>query len=93
MRFFKVRAHTKTDLKIHVVWIPKYRKNVLSGEVAIRTRDISYQIILEHEIENISGNVSKNHIHILNFLSSDTKYQEHHAMAKQDKLQNIAVGI
>ena len=25
-------AHTKTDLKVHVVWVPKYRKPVLTGE-------------------------------------------------------------
>ena len=64
MRLYKLGAHTKTDLKVHVVWIPKYRKKVLTGEVAIRTRDILRQIALEHEIEIISGKVSKEHIHM-----------------------------
>ena len=64
MRLYKLGAHTKTDLKVHVVWIPKYRKKVLTGQVAIRTRDILRQIALEHEIEIISGKVSKDHIHM-----------------------------
>jgi hypothetical protein len=28
-------------IKVHLVWIPKYRKKALIGEVAVRTRDIS----------------------------------------------------
>ncbi len=64
MRLYKLGAHTKTDLKAHLIWIPKYRKKVLTGEVSIRTRDILRQIALEHELEIISGKVSKDHIHM-----------------------------
>ncbi len=67
MRLYKLGAHTKTDLKVHVIWIPKYRKKVLTGPVAVRTRDILRQIAMEHEIEIISGKVASDHIHI--FLS------------------------
>jgi len=31
-------AHTKSDLKVHVVWIPKYRKLVLTGDLALGVR-------------------------------------------------------
>lgn len=64
MRRYRTGAHTKTDLKAHVVWIPKYRKTVLTGQVAIRTRDILRQIAMEHEIEIITGKVSNNHVHM-----------------------------
>ena len=57
-------AHTKTDLKVHIVWIPKYRKPVMVGIVAERTRDILRQIAMEHELHIISGKVAKNHIHM-----------------------------
>lgn len=40
MRRYKIVSHTETDLKVHLIWIPKYRKKVLTGEVAIRTQDI-----------------------------------------------------
>ena len=64
MRRYKTGAHTKTDLKVHVVWIPKYRKNVLIGPVAVRTRDILRQIAMEHELEIISGKVASDHVHM-----------------------------
>jgi len=35
MRRYQVGAHTKTDLKVHLIWIPKYRKRVLTGQVAV----------------------------------------------------------
>jgi len=64
MRLYKLGALTKRDLKVHLIWIPKYRKRVLMGPVAIRARDLLRQIALEHEIEIISGKVSSDHIHM-----------------------------
>jgi putative transposase len=67
VRKYRLGAHTKTDLKVHVVWLPKYRKPVLTGEVAMRVRDLIRQIAAEHELEIISGKVSRDHVHV--FLS------------------------
>ncbi len=53
MRKYRLGAHTKSDLKVHLVWLPKYRKPVLTGEVAIRVRDLIRQIAMEHELEVI----------------------------------------
>ena len=64
MRKYRLGAHTKTDLKVHVVWLPKYRKPVLTGEVAVRVRDLIRQIAAEHEIEIISGKVARDHVHV-----------------------------
>ena len=64
MRHYRVGAHTKTDLKVHLIWIPKYRKKVLTGQVAIRTRDLLRQIAMEHELGIRSGKVAKDHIHM-----------------------------
>jgi len=46
------------------VWIPKYRKPVLTGEVAIRVRDLIRQIAAEHELEIVSGKVARDHVHV-----------------------------
>ena len=67
MRKYRLGAHTKTDLKVHVVWLPKYRKPVLTGDVAVRVRDLIRQIAAEHELEIISGKVARDHAHV--FLS------------------------
>ena len=64
MRRYKLGAHTKTDLKVHLIWIPKYRKRVLTGQVAIHARDILRQIALEHELDVISGKIANDHVHM-----------------------------
>ena len=64
MRQYKTGAHTRTDLKVHLIWIPKYRKRALTGQVAVRARDVLRQIAIEHEIELISGKVASDHVHM-----------------------------
>ena len=66
MRRYTLGAHTKTDLKVHLIWIPKYRKRVLTGAVAVavRVRDVLRQIAIEHEIDIITGKVASDHIHM-----------------------------
>jgi putative transposase len=62
--FFKLHAYPKTALRVSLVWVPKYRRRVLIGQVAIRTRDVLRQIALDHEMEIIAGKVSSDHIHL-----------------------------
>ena len=76
MRKYRLGAHTKSDLKVHVVWLPKYRKPVLTGDVAVRVRDLIRQIAAEHELEIISGKVARDHVHV--FLS----YRPNHAVSQ-----------
>ena len=67
MRRYRTGAHAKYDLKVHIVWVPKYRKRVLTGPVAVRVRDLLRQIATENELHIISGKVAVDHVHI--FLS------------------------
>ena len=48
MRRYNLGAHTKTDLKVHLEWVPKYRKRILTGQVAIRLRDVLRQMEFPH---------------------------------------------
>jgi putative transposase len=41
------------------VWVPKYRKAVLTGAVVLRGRDLWRQIAAEHEREMVSGQVAR----------------------------------
>ena len=43
----------------------KYRYNVLTGDLAIRTRDLIRRICTEENVEILKGTVSSDHIHIL----------------------------
>lgn len=49
MRSYRLGAHTKTDLNVPLVWIPKYRKKVLPGAIAVCTPDILHQIAYEYD--------------------------------------------
>ncbi|MEK7408885.1 MAG: IS200/IS605 family transposase [Acidobacteriota bacterium] len=63
-------------MKVHLVWIPKYRKAVLTGEVALRVRDLLRQIAAEQELEIMSGKVARDHVHL--FLS----YRPHQGVSQ-----------
>jgi putative transposase len=54
----------KTDVKVHVIWIPQYRKRVLTGQVAVRARDVLRQIAVEHELDLITGKMASDHVHM-----------------------------
>jgi putative transposase len=76
MRRYQLGAHTKTDLKVHMSWVPKYRKRVLTGQVAIRVRDVWRQIAIEHELEISTGKVASDHVQM--FL----QYKPHQDISK-----------
>jgi len=40
MAEYRKGAHTVYDLKYHLVWVMKYRYEILEGEIAKRARDI-----------------------------------------------------
>lgn len=64
MKRYPLGAHTKRDLKVHWIWIPKCRKKALTGQGALRVRDLIRQIAREHEISILSGEVASDPIHV-----------------------------
>ncbi|WP_416603272.1 IS200/IS605 family transposase [Wolbachia endosymbiont of Nasonia vitripennis] len=64
MRRYGYNAHSKYDMRVHLVWIPKYRKRVLIGQIAVRVRELLRQVTMENEIQIISGKVAVDHIHM-----------------------------
>jgi len=65
MEHYRSGAHTRFDLKYHFVWVTKYRKGVLRGEVGLRLRDLLREVCRTHEIEILRGSVSPDHVHLL----------------------------
>ncbi len=51
-------------LTAHVVWVTKYRYNVLTGDIQIRCRDLVVQICNAENVQILKGVVSKDHVHI-----------------------------
>ena len=65
MQHYRKTSHAVYDIKLHLVWITKYRKPVLHGDVAIRLRELIREICKSMDVEIIKGHVSKDHLHIL----------------------------
>ncbi len=51
-------------MKVHLVWVTKYRYHVLKGDVQKRCRDILRQVCDAPDIRILKGVVSKDHIHL-----------------------------
>jgi putative transposase len=58
-------SHTVFQIHLHLVWVTKYRKPILTGEVGVRVRELIRQICRDEEIEIIKGSVSRDHVHLM----------------------------
>jgi hypothetical protein len=61
MAGYRRGAHTVFEIPLHLVWITKYRRPALQGEVATRVRDLIRDICGQHEVAIMKGPVSKDH--------------------------------
>lgn len=58
-------AHTTHRLRYHLVWIPKYRRRVLEGAVAVRVRQLLEQAAEVNRWQLHELNVQTDHVHLL----------------------------
>lgn len=68
----KASAHAVYDLKYHFVWTPKYRKELLIGEVGEATKEILAEIAEAYEMEIDTLEVMEDQVHLL--VSSPPRY-------------------
>lgn len=64
MQHYRKTFHSLYDIKFHIVWITKYRKQVMTGEVARRTRELILRVCKAHDVEILKGHISKDHVHL-----------------------------
>lgn len=57
------------SLKYHIVWCPKYRRSVLTDEVAKRLKDLLYEKAGEIDMEIHGLEIMPDHVHL--FVESD----------------------
>jgi len=65
MEHYRTGPHSRYDIKYHFVWVTKYRKKVLGGEVGRRLRDVIREVCRTQDVEILQGAVSQDHVHIL----------------------------
>jgi putative transposase len=80
MEHYRRTSHTRFDIKYHLVWITKYRKHLLRGDVATRLRQFVRDICAEMEVEIIKGHIGRDHVHI--FVSCAAHVSSSHLMQR-----------
>ena len=68
----KTLCHTKWECKYHVVWIPKYRRKVLYGQLRRHLGDLLHGLARQKESQILEGHLCLDHIHML--ISVPPKY-------------------
>ena len=63
-RSYRRSSHTVHDLRVHLVWVTKYRFKVLTKDVGNRIREIIRQYCDTNGIQIIQGRLSKDHVHL-----------------------------
>lgn len=58
-------THSIYDIKYHIIWVTKYRYQILKGEVALRAREIIRQTCMSRDVTIVQGSVGKDHVHML----------------------------
>ena len=60
----KSLAHSRWDCKYHVVFIPKYRRKAIYGEVRQMLGEIFHELARQKECRIIEGHLLADHVHM-----------------------------
>jgi putative transposase len=72
MKDYENLKHTKWDCKYHIVFIPKYRRKVLYGQVRGHLKEMFHELARERESRIEEGHLRRDHVHVL--MSIPPKY-------------------
>ena len=64
--------HTTWDCKYHLIWIPKYRKKMIYGNLRKYLGEVLRELALQKESNIIEGHLMGDHVHLL--ISIPPKY-------------------
>jgi putative transposase len=64
MSEYRHGAHTVFEIHLHIVWVTKYRRAALSGDVGTRVRELIREICAQEDVIIVKGYVAKDHVHL-----------------------------
>jgi putative transposase len=64
--------HSRWECKYHIVWIPKYRRKILYGQLRKYLGQIFKDLAQNRESEVLEGHMMSDHVHML--ISIPPKY-------------------
>ena len=62
---YRKTSHAVYDIKYHVVWITKYRKPVMRGEMGLRQRELIRQTCAALDVKIEKGHIAVDHVHLI----------------------------
>ena len=65
MAEYQKGSRTVHDIKYHLVWVTKYRYEVINGRIGRRLRELLTQGCSARGITIIEGGIGKDHVHML----------------------------
>lgn len=72
MNDFQSLSHTLWECKYHLVWVPKYRKKVLYGDIRRHLGGVLRELAIQRESNILEGHLMNDHLHML--ISMPPKY-------------------
>ena len=63
---------THYSIAYHLVWIPKYRRQVLTGEVQKATKDLIAECCERHDLTLLALETDQDHVHV--FVSAPPRF-------------------
>lgn len=72
MNNVKSLSHSVWDCKYHIVWIPKYRRKIMFGQIRKHLGQVIRDLARQRECEVLEGHICIDHIHV--YLSIPPKY-------------------
>jgi putative transposase len=72
MRHVNSLNHTKWECKYHIVFIPKYRRKTLFGQIRRELGDIFHRLAKQKESDIEEGHIMVDHVHMM--ISIPPKY-------------------
>jgi putative transposase len=65
MTEYQHTAHTRYDIKYHIVWITKYRYKIITPEIGRRLKELLIQGCGCRGMTIVTGHIDKDHVHLL----------------------------
>jgi putative transposase len=62
--FYQSLSHSKWDCKYHVVFVPKYRRKVMFGEIRKFLGPIFHELARQKECRIVEGHLMPDHVHM-----------------------------
>ena len=75
---YKSNKNIIYSCKYHIVWCPKYRRKVLTGDIETRLKEVITNTCLEIKVDIIEMEIMPDHVHLL--IEVDPQYGVHKAI-------------